>query len=149
MPAYEISNHSKPGSESRHNLVYWRYGDYLGVGPGAHGRITIDGKKLATVGKHDPREWLSAVKNSRNYETIAPISSIDQAKEYLVMGLRISEGISLSRVKEICDHKIDENNIGYLTDLGLVTVDDDRLSVNSSGRIILNQIINKLLDTFY
>ena len=149
LPAYEISNHSKPGSESRHNLVYWRYGDYLGVGPGAHGRITIDGKKLATVGKHDPREWLSAVKNSRNYETIAPISSIDQAKEYLVMGLRISEGISLSRVKEICDHKIDENNIGYLTDLGLVTVDDDRLSVNSSGRIILNQIINKLSDTFY
>ena len=89
------------------------------------------------------------MKNSRNYETIAPISSIDQAKEYLVMGLRISEGISLSRVKEICDHKIDENNIGYLTDLGLVTVDDDRLSVNSSGRIILNQIINKLSDTFY
>ena len=149
LPAYEISNHSKPGSESRHNLVYWRYGDYLGVGPGAHGRITIDDKKLATVGKHDPREWLSAVKNSRNYETIAPISSIDQAKEYMVMGLRISEGISLSRVKEICDHKIDENNIEYLTDLGLVTVDDDRLSVNSSGRIILNQIINKLSDTFY
>ena len=149
LPAYEISNHSKPGSESRHNLVYWRYGDYLGIGPGAHGRITIDGKKLATLGKHDPREWLSAVKNSKNYETIAPISSIDQAKEYLVMGLRISEGISLSRVKKICDHKINENNIGYLTDLGLVTVDDDRLSVNSSGRIVLNQIINKLSDTFY
>ena len=149
LPAYEISNHSKPGSESRHNLVYWRYGDYLGVGPGAHGRITIDDKKLATVGKHDPREWLSAVKNSRNYETITPISSVNQAKEYMVMGLRISEGISLSRVKKICDHKIDENNIEYLTDLGLVTVDDDRLSVNSSGRIILNQIINKLSDTFY
>ena len=149
LPAYEISNHSKPGSESRHNLVYWRYGDYLGVGPGAHGRITIDDKKLATVGKHDPREWLSAVKNSENYETTTPISSVDQAKEYMVMGLRISEGISLSRVKEICDHKINENNIGYLTDLGLVTVDDDRLSVNSSGRIVLNQIINKLSDTFY
>ena len=149
MPAYEISNHSKPGSESRHNLVYWRYGDYLGVGPGAHGRITIDDKKLATVGKHGPWEWLSSVKNSRKYETITPISSVNQAKEYMVMGLRISEGISLSRVKEICDHKIDENNIKYLTDLGLVTVDDDRLSVNSSGRIILNQIINKLSDTFY
>jgi len=118
MPAYEISNHSKPGSESRHNLVYWRYGDYLGVGPGAHGRLTIDDKKMATVGKHDPREWLSAVKNSKNYETITPISSIEQAKEYMVMGLRISEGISLSRVKEICDHKINEENIHYLTDLG-------------------------------
>ena len=149
MPAYEISNHSKPGSESRHNLVYWRYGDYLGVGPGAHGRLTIDDKKMATVGKHDPREWLSAVKNSKNYETITPISSIEQAKEYMVMGLRISEGISLSRVKKICDHKINEENIHYLTDLGLVTVDDDRLIVNSSGRILLNQIINKLSDTFY
>ena len=149
MPAYEISNHSKPGSESRHNLVYWRYGDYLGVGPGAHGRLTIDDKKMATVGKHDPREWLSAVKNSKNYETITPISSIEQAKEYMVMGLRISEGISLSRVKEICDHKINEENIHYLTDLGLVTVDYDRLIVNSSGRILLNQIINKLSDTFY
>ena len=149
MPAYEISNHSKPGSESRHNLVYWRYGDYLGVGPGAHGRLTIDDKKMATVGKHDPLEWLSAVKNSKNYETITPISSIEQAKEYMVMGLRISEGISLSRVKEICDHKINEENIHYLTDLGLVTVDYDRLIVNSSGRILLNQIINKLSDTFY
>ncbi len=149
LPAYEISNHSKPGSESRHNLIYWRYGDYLGVGPGAHGRITIDNKKLATVGRHDPREWLNAVRNSKKYETITPISSVDQAKEYMVMGLRISEGISLSRVKEICDHKIDENNINYLTDLGLITVDDDRLLVNTSGRIILNQIINKLSDTFY
>ena len=149
LPAYEISNHSKPGSESRHNLVYWRYGDYLGVGPGAHGRLTIDDKKMATVGKHDPREWLSAVKNSKNYETITPISSIEQAKEYMVMGLRISEGISLSRVKEICDHKLNEDNIHYLTDLGLVTVNDDRLLVNSSGRILLNQIINKLSDTFY
>ena len=150
LPAYEISNHSKPGSESKHNLVYWRYGDYLGIGPGAHGRITINDKKLATVGKHDPKEWLSAVKSGKNYETITSISSVDQAKEYMLMGLRIAEGISLSRVKEICDHKINETNIRYLTDLGLITVNDDRLSVNSSGRIILNQIINKLSEnTFY
>ncbi len=84
------------------------------------------------------------------YENCVNIGPLDQAKEYILMGLRISEGISLSRVEKICDHKIKERKIRYLSDLGLITINNDRLFVNASGRLVLNQIINKLTeDTFY
>ena len=150
LPAYEVSNHAKPGSESKHNLIYWRYGDYLGIGPGAHGRVTVDNKKIATESERDPQKWLNAVTKEKIYENTVNIEPLDQAKEYILMGLRISEGISLSRVEKICDHKIKECNIRYLSDLGLITIDNDRLFVNTSGRLVLNQIINKLTeDTFY
>ena len=150
LPAYEVSNHAKPGSESKHNLIYWRYGDYLGIGPGAHGRVTVDNKKIATESERNPEKWLNAVTNEKIYENTVNIEPLDQAKEYILMGLRISEGISLSRVEKICDHKIKERNIRYLSDLGLITINNDRLFVNASGRLVLNQIINKLTeDTFY
>ena len=150
LPAYEVSNHAKPGSESKHNLIYWRYGDYLGIGPGAHGRVTVDNKKIATESERNPEKWLNAVTNEKMYENCVNIGPLDQAKEYILMGLRISEGISLSRVEKICDHKIKERKIRYLSDLGLITINNDRLFVNASGRLVLNQIINKLTeDTFY
>ena len=150
LSAYEISNHSKPKSESKHNLIYWRYGDYLGIGPGAHGRVTINNKKMAIEAERNPVSWLNAVTKEENYECVTAISPLDQAKEYILMGLRISEGISLSRLDSICDHKMKDNKISYLTDLGLITLSNDRLSVNTNGRLVLNQIINKLSeDSFY
>ena len=150
LTAYEISNHSKPKSESKHNLIYWKYGDYLGIGPGAHGRVTINNKKMATEAERNPDKWLNAVTNEENYEYVTTISPLDQAKEYILMGLRISEGISLSRLDSICDHKIKNDNISHLTDLGLITLSNDRLSVNANGRLVLNRIIDKLLeDSFH
>lgn len=150
LTAYEISNHSKPKSESKHNLIYWKYGDYLGIGPGAHGRVTINNKKMATEAERNPDKWLNAVTNDENYEYVTTISPLDQAKEYILMGLRISEGISLSRLDSICDHKIKNDNISHLTDLGLITLSNEKLSVNANGRLVLNRIIDKLLeDSFY
>ena len=150
LTAYEISNHSKPKSESKHNLIYWKYGDYLGIGPGAHGRVTTNNKKTATEAERNPDKWLNAVTNEENYEYVTTISPLDQAKEYILMGLRISEGISLSRLDSICDHKIKNDNISHLLDLGLITLSNERLSVNANGRLVLNRIIDKLLeDSFY
>ena len=99
---------------------------------------------------HGNKYLLTEVLKEKIYENTVYIEPLDQAKEYILMGLRISEGISLSRVEKICDHKIKERNIRYLSDLGLITIDNDRLFVNASGRLVLNQIINKLTeDTFY
>ena len=93
---------------------------------------------------------MTAVTNEENYEYVTTISPLDQAKEYILMGLRISEGISLSRLDSICDHKIQNDNISHLTDLGLITLSNERLSVNANGRLVLNRIIDKLLeDSFY
>ena len=102
LPAYEISNHARPGQESRHNLVYWRYGDYVGIGPGAHGRLTLDGTRLATRTLRVPERWLAAVESDGNGEE--PREQVDagpQLVEALMMGLRLTEGIPLARLERI------------------------------------------------
>ena len=105
---------------------------------------------MATEAERNPDKWLTAVTNEENYEYVTTISPLDQAKEYILMGLRISEGISLSRLDSICDHKIKNDNISHLTDLGLITLSNENLSVNANGRLVLNRIIDKLLeDSFY
>ena len=98
LPAYEVSNHARQGMESRHNLIYWRYGDYVGIGPGAHGRITIDGQKWATTAAMMPNEWLSKVQISGSGEfDREEIIKADQATEYMLMSLRLQEGADLER----------------------------------------------------
>ena len=94
MAAYEISNHARPGAESRHNLVYWRYGDYAGIGPGAHGRLTRDGTRWATEALRAPEAWLEAVERQGSGTSLtAAVVPADQAVEMLMMGLRLAEGI--------------------------------------------------------
>src|SRR6185436_1559895 len=96
LPAYEVSNHARPGDESRHNLVYWHYGDYAGVGPGAHGRLTLSGRRVATEAERLPERWLAAVEKNAASLTVTGISSADAAREHLLMELRLSEGVDLA-----------------------------------------------------
>jgi oxygen-independent coproporphyrinogen-3 oxidase len=102
MPAYEVSNHARPGAESRHNLVYWRMGDYVGIGPGAHGRVTLDGQRWATVAPKAPGAWLALVEAGRAGEDPRePVLRGEQATEYLLMSLRLSEGTDVARYEAL------------------------------------------------
>lgn len=146
LPAYEISNHARPGAESRHNLIYWRYGDYLGVGPGAHGRVTTSGGRFATETHRTPGAWLAAVEQRGNAEsTRQALSGVTQAEEMAMMGLRLPEGISLDRFRQLAGYDISNNNIKGLRDIDLVVVDDGRLRTTARGRPLLNAVLQKLL----
>lgn len=145
MPAYEVSNHAKIGSESRHNLIYWRYGDYIGIGPGAHGRLTLDGQRHATESHLQPNVWLDAVRNGTGDSSVVPVDPVDQGAEYLLMGMRINQGISLSRYTAITGQHIGTSVLSELQDLGMIVVDQDNLKTTQQGRSILNAILDKLL----
>lgn len=142
---YEVSNHAKPDQESRHNLLYWHYGDYMGIGPGAHGRVTIDGHRYSTEAPLGPFDWLKAVRTRGTGETerIA-LSLSDQTSEFLLMGLRVTEGVSLSRLKTLSGGVYDRN-IGDLCDLGMVEISDENLRVTQKGRPVLNAVLGALL----
>lgn len=150
MPAYEISNHARLGSESRHNLVYWRYGEYLGIGPGAHGRIREDGALYAHQQRRKPEAWLSQVEASgQGGELAEPLDAHRRAQEFVMMGLRLREGISLERLARISGlgvaQSLNEDRLGLLAREGLVRLSDDRLYVTERGRPVLNAIIAELL----
>lgn len=145
MPAYEVSNHARDGAQSRHNLIYWRYGDYIGIGPGAHGRLTLDGQKLATVAYSNPQRWLDGVANGTAEKPRAPLSRSEQATEFLLMGLRLKEGVDLARYAAIAGHEIDEDAVKHLEDLGMATRANNRLIVSDQGVIVLNAVIETLL----
>jgi oxygen-independent coproporphyrinogen-3 oxidase len=131
-----------PGEESRHNQIYWRYGDYLGIGPGAHGRITLNGKKYASEHVRSPRAWL----DGKSRETRTALDNDDLANEFLVMGLRLYEGIDLSRLETITKRPIYESALSELGDDGWIQIDDRRLRVTDKGMPLLNAIIAKLSD---
>ena len=145
MQAYEVSNHAKIGSESRHNLIYWRYGDYAGIGPGAHGRITQGGVRHATVGWSMPDKWLTAAENGDGTKEIEPLPTLDQAQEYLILGLRVSEGIDIERVRRFGASYINEHKIADLAELGMVATDGNRLKATAKGRLVLNAVIKELM----
>jgi oxygen-independent coproporphyrinogen-3 oxidase len=143
--AYEISNHARPGAESRHNLVYWRYGDYLGIGPGAHGRLTHHGQKRATVAAKKPEDWLARVASAGDgYEVIDDIAPADQAREMLLMGLRLAEGIDADRYERLGGKSLDRRKIDSLISQGLLVEDGGRLAATAQGRLVLNAIIAAL-----
>ncbi len=143
MPRYEVSNHARPGSESRHNLIYWRYGDYAGVGPGAHGRLTLNGQKYATESVSNPNMWL---KTPDTRETLSLLTAEEQAEEMLLMGLRIAEGIPADRFSQICGKPLSVSGLAQLADFGLIRQSDRRIRVTDKGFPLLNQVIAKLLD---
>ncbi len=143
-PAYEISNHATAGNASRHNLIYWRYGDYIGIGPGAHGRITINGQRYATDTVLSPTLWLENVTKDQS-DTKVNLSKEDQATEYLMMGLRITEGIDLDRYQSLSGHRIPRESLEFLQEQQLVTLNGDRLATTIAGRRVLNALISHLL----
>ncbi|MEG3660841.1 radical SAM family heme chaperone HemW [Celeribacter halophilus] len=145
MPAYEVSNHAREGSESRHNLIYWRYGDYIGIGPGAHGRLTLDGKKYAIDTPLAPTSWLQSVSEKGHGENPREVlSGYDQAVEYLMMGLRITEGIDLNRLSSLLGNEFTFKN-KYLIEDGFISTENGRLSITGKGRPVLNAIIRELI----
>ena len=145
-PAYEISNHAKPGHECRHNLVYWRYGGYLGLGPGAHGRLPIEGRRLATQNLNGPTQWRAQVEHlGQGLEAQNDIDAATQGEEMIMMGLRLSEGVSLSRYEKISRRKIDPDQLAQLERNGLVSRAGDRLAATPQGALVLNRLIAELL----
>lgn len=145
MPAYEVSNHARDGAHSRHNLIYWRYGDYVGIGPGAHGRLTIDGTKYATECFSNPKRWLDAVDAGETEKPRAALSKSDQATEFLLMGLRLKEGISLDRYAQLNGKPISEEQMTHLTNIGMIKTDGSQLIVSDQGVMVLNAVIEALL----
>ncbi|HMQ94561.1 MAG TPA: radical SAM family heme chaperone HemW [Amaricoccus sp.] len=147
MGGYEISNHARPGAESRHNLIYWRYGDYAGIGPGAHGRLTLRGRRWAIESPRSPDAWLSAAEGGTAEIAIrSEVETHDQGAEMLMMGLRLREGVDLGRYARLTGRALPAVRIAELSDLGLLECDGSRISATDSGRIVLNTVIKQLLD---
>jgi putative oxygen-independent coproporphyrinogen III oxidase len=146
LPAYEVSNHAKKGAESRHNLIYWRMGDYAGVGPGAHGRLTLSGQRLATEAEHQPGKWLNLVEGAANGELPRQrLAPADRAVEYLMMSLRLEEGTSLSRYRALSGEEFQQNAVDDLTSLELIVMADDQMKTTPKGVMMLNGVLRALL----
>ncbi|MBF9042479.1 coproporphyrinogen III oxidase [Rhodobacterales bacterium HKCCE4037] len=146
LPAYEISNHAADMAQSRHNLIYWRGGDYVGIGPGAHGRLTLEGQRLATETYLAPQKWIEAVSTRGIGESDRVIiTPTEQAEEYLMMSLRLAEGSDLRRFTRLMGQPIDRTRVNELEDLALVELKDDRLAATQAGRPVLNGILRSLL----
>jgi oxygen-independent coproporphyrinogen-3 oxidase len=146
MPAYEVSNHARQGSESRHNLIYWRAGDYAGIGPGAHGRLTLDGIRWATTAPKAPGEWLRRVEAHGLGETPREIvSPAEQGTEYVLMGLRLADGIDLARYALITGSPLGPDAISRLVNLGMIEVENLSLRATPRGRVLLNAVIADLV----
>jgi len=146
LPAYEISNHARPGAESRHNLTYWRYGDYAGIGPGAHGRRG----GFATQRRRKPENWIDAVaRNGHGIEIADRLTAGERATEAMLMGLRLREGIDLARIAELgerpIDMLVDLPRIARLADQGLVALDGTRLRATDVGMPVLNAILAEVV----
>ena len=143
MSAYEVSNHARPGAECQHNLIYWRSGDWLGVGPGAHGRLTLPEGRFATTAHRAPGAWLAAVNGGSGELPRDSLSQEDQASEYLLMGLRLSEGIDLDR-HTMLGGQMDEVKVKTLEDLDMIEREGSRLRTTAQGRQVLNAVIAAL-----
>jgi len=145
LAAYEVSNHAKAGQESRHNLLYWRYGEYVGVGPGAHARIGGAENRRAIAMEKYPETWRALVaERGQGIVEDVKVGLKEQASEYLIMGLRISEGIDLARYEKLNGQTMDPNKIAGLKSLGLIRRQGDRLMATQQGRALLNALISEL-----
>ena len=147
LPAYEISNHAVPGEESQHNLLYWRYGEYAGIGPGAHGRLIIGRERWATMNERVPERWLSQVEETgEGWIEAEPLSPREQADEMLLMGLRIDEGLDLNRFERIGGKQVDPVLISQLVDQGLLktSANGRRIKATMAGRMVLNEVVLRL-----
>jgi oxygen-independent coproporphyrinogen-3 oxidase len=146
IAAYEISNHARPGQESRHNLIYWRYGDYAGVGPGAHGRLELNGTRTATAAIKLPERWRDTVaRTGHGFAEMTPVSNEEAAREHLLMNLRLAEGIDLDAYRKRWNTSLDGARIAALVEQGLLSYENNRLTATPAGRLLLNRVIAELV----
>jgi putative oxygen-independent coproporphyrinogen III oxidase len=146
LPAYEISNHARPGAESRHNLVYWRYNEYAGVGPGAHGRVnTPTGRRAQSTERH-PEMWLTVVEGEgHGIISDESLSADEQADEFLLMGLRLTEGIDPARFEALAGRPLDSTRVASLLDEGMVErTPEGRIRVTKDGFPVLDAVVADL-----
>jgi oxygen-independent coproporphyrinogen-3 oxidase len=146
LPAYEVSNHARPGAECRHNLVYWRAHEYAGVGPGAHGRLDVDGERYATATEKRPEAWLMRVESlGHGLVTDEVLSPEQMADEFLLMGLRLAEGVDPARYARLAGRTLDPRRIAVLSAEGAVeTTPGGRLRVTQSGFPVLDAVVADL-----
>jgi putative oxygen-independent coproporphyrinogen III oxidase len=145
LPAYEISNHARRGSESQHNLLYWRGHDYAGIGAGAHSRITTGGVKRALSTTKSPEGWLARVEaQGHGIASDEALSAEDAAEEYMLMGLRLAEGIDLARLAEIGGSRLSDDRLAALESDKLIARNGSRLAATPEGRLVLNRLILEL-----
>lgn len=145
MASYEVSNHARPGAESRHNLIYWRGGDYVGIGPGAHGRLTLGGRRWATECPKSPATWLAAaLRRDPAEKPRQALTGPEHAAEYLLMSLRLTEGTDLRRLELLAGALPLPSTVDDLTSLGLLEADPTHLRATPAGRLVLNALISKL-----
>jgi putative oxygen-independent coproporphyrinogen III oxidase len=145
LPAYEISNHARPGEECQHNLVYWRYGEYAAIGPGAHGRLNTERGRRAVSNEKSPEAWLSYVERDGHGMVEDEVLTIEaQADEFLLMGLRLKEGISEKRFKAISGRGLDPARVDFLLQEKLIAREGDRLRVTAEGFPVLDAVVADL-----
>lgn len=146
LPAYEVSNHARPGAESRHNLTYWRYGDYAGIGPGAHGRLTRGHDKMATVTEKHPETWLEKVEQSGDGMIEQDLlGSDEQSDELLLMGLRLREGVDLARWQQLSGRDPDPEREQFLLEHGFIErLGNSRLRCTPKGMLVLDAVVADL-----
>jgi oxygen-independent coproporphyrinogen-3 oxidase len=150
LPPYEISNYAAPSQESRHNLLYWNFEDYIGIGPGAHGRVSVEGQKWSTVRYRAPETWLEAVeKHGHGLQDMQVLSAEDKLKELTLMGLRLTKGLALNRIQEEMAQDADQvyrwQGLELLEKEGLLERTDTHLIPTLEGRLRLNGLISFLL----
>ncbi|MEA2954086.1 MAG: hypothetical protein QOJ96_3606 [Alphaproteobacteria bacterium] len=145
LPGYEVSNHARPGSECRHNLVYWRGHEYTGIGPGAHGRLNLNGSRQATATEKRPETWLMRVESlGHGLVTDEPLTRDEQADEFLLMGLRLAEGIDPLRYAALAGRELDPRRITILHDEGALETVGGRLRVTQAGFPVLDAVVADL-----
>jgi oxygen-independent coproporphyrinogen-3 oxidase len=146
LPAYEVSNHARPGAESRHNLVYWRYGEYAGVGPGAHGRLVTPAGRRAQAAERHPEMWLTQVE-SEGHGLIENemLTGEQQGDEFLLMGLRLREGIDPERFQRLSGRALDQRQVDSLAAEGFIETDEvGRVRVTPRGAPLLDSVVADL-----
>jgi oxygen-independent coproporphyrinogen-3 oxidase len=146
LPAYEVSNHARPGAECRHNLLYWRYGEYAGIGPGAHGRLKYDARRWATATERDPERWLNCVESvGHGVVSDEPLTCVQMGDEFLLMGLRLTEGIDPARYQALAGAPLDPDSVAALVEDGLVAFGEEKqLRVTPAGFPVLDAIVARL-----
>ncbi|PZQ97681.1 MAG: coproporphyrinogen III oxidase [Cereibacter sphaeroides] len=143
--AYEVSNHARPDAQSQHNLIYWRGGDYLGIGPGAHGRLTLDGQRFATEATRAPGQWLEWAETRGSGDLPRTVvSGVERAAEYLMMSLRLTEGMDLRRFERIAGRELSKDRVSALEALGFIEKTNGLLRTTPAGRLVLNSVIREL-----
>jgi oxygen-independent coproporphyrinogen-3 oxidase len=145
LPAYEISNHAAPGEECRHNLLYWRYGEYAGIGPGAHGRVVVGGVRQATVAERNPERWAAAVEGrGTGLVESSSLTPAEEADEALLMGLRLAEGIDIDRLAALTGFAPHAGAVTGLAEGSLIERNGNRIRTTAAGRIVLDQVVLRL-----